>query len=178
MEREERKIQGILTAWGEIKTGLKEDRKTPWSAIEFIIDNGNQKHRIFSGGKEALFELVQLCPEGSLVEFTEFKKGNFWNMKDGSFNIVRKTETPLKKTRDFLKLEIMFQESKEDLKKIYDAFAEHHDVKFSQSHQPVIKNEGASYRAFYSIYVWYKELEGKKEAEEPENHDYGSEEDD
>lgn len=145
---ETREVKGTLTEWHEIREGISEDRKTPWAFVVFYLDNEDFGHKLFSGNREALLEMIQTCPVGSIVEFKEKQKGNFWNIVEGSFKVVRKVE---KFVKGALSLKIIKGIDSFEFEEEYGQFAKTHNVKFSQTH--ILSNGQA---VFYCVFVYYK----------------------
>lgn len=81
---ETRIISGVVTSW-ETKSGAKGEYLTG------IIDE--KQYNFFKPKNSTLkASYLDVAPEGSTVEFTQTKNGQYWNVKEGTFKLISKSE--------------------------------------------------------------------------------------
>ena len=99
---EERKITGIIVKWGEPKAGFKKDGITPWASIGCVVkdDSGENWHSFFGKNNAERIVFRDENPTGSVIEFTQKKKGEYWNYIDDSWKLISKGNGSVPVTQD------------------------------------------------------------------------------
>jgi hypothetical protein len=87
-----RKIEGEVEKWSEIKGGFKSDGKTSYAKIGLKLKNNQEWFAFFGENKSDLEELTSKTPVGTVLEFIQTKKGEYWNFKAGSMKILKQSE--------------------------------------------------------------------------------------
>lgn len=93
-ENEERNVTGTVANWAR-------DIKSIGAKGNFFsvgVKIGSDWHNLTSHNVPALEEVRAAFPKGSNVEFTEIKKGDYWNVKEGTFGPAQGTVAPIIET--------------------------------------------------------------------------------
>lgn len=81
----ERTVQGTIEKWSELKAGFKKDGMTPWAKRSCKI--ADEWYSFFSQTGASLNEMVEEYPEGTTVQFVQWKgkeEDQYWNYKEKS----------------------------------------------------------------------------------------------
>lgn len=89
----ERKVEGIIEKWSEVKAGFKKDN-TSYAKISCKLVGSPDLHSFFGedGTPKSLVALQENAPVGSKVSFDQWQTegSQFWNFRAGSFVVNEK----------------------------------------------------------------------------------------